>query len=652
MTNPLFFETNQIIEFGKIEAHHFQEASTIFLEKAQQKLHYIQKNIPNEALLNDYDELMNPLRILHGLAYWLNSVSTDQNLRQSCTESIEKLDAFMNALSLDEGLFKAFQEFDKTAYAYGLTASEQKFLDDTIKEFTKNGLHLPAKTRQRIKEIKDQLSVLSITFSQNIAQHQDHLFISEQDTKGLPEDYKAARKTPEGTYKIGLDYPSYIPFMQLADSEQVRKDLYIKYLNKAADKNLTILENIVALRTELANLIGFSSYAAYVQSTMMAQKPENVWDLENDLKERVQQKAQKDYQELLEIKNQYIQSDKINSWESAYYNHLLMKNKYSVDSQEVKQYFELNNVIDGVFKICKILYNIEFEEVKNVKLWHETAQFFEIKENGKLIGRFYLDLFPRENKYGHAACFPIISGKKTENAYQIPLLALVCNFPKPTAEKPALLSHSDVETYFHEFGHALHGILAQANLGLQSGFNTTTDFVEVPSQHFENWCWDYDSLKLFAKHYKTGEILPKTLFDKMLAAKKVGSGLFYQRQILFGTFDMCLHDNKMQGSIMETYKKLSAQISLYDFVENTCFPASFGHLTDYGALYYSYLWSLVYAEDVFSIFRKEGVLNSQVGQKYKNSILSKGGSVSEMQQLEDFLGRKPQKEAFLASLGV
>jgi thimet oligopeptidase len=288
-------------------------------------------------------------------------------------------------------------------------------------------------------------------------------------------------------------------------------------------------------------------------------------------------------------------------------------------------------------------------------VWHEDVRLFEVRDDGKTIGRFYLDLHPRANKYTHAACFPIVSGKTTDNGYQIPTASLVCNFPRATESRPALMSHDQVETFFHEFGHVLHSMLTTVEVMQFSGSSVSRDFVEAPSQIFENWTWHYESLRLFARHYETGEVLPKALFDKMLAARNVNSGNDALAQIYYGVIDMTLHDKfdpNGTETTTEVVKRLNNEITLFDFLEGTAMHASFGHLMGYAAGYYGYKWSEVYAADMFSAFEEEGILNSKVGQRYRDIILAKGGSEEPLQLVKDFLGREPNDEAFLRSLGL
>lgn len=405
-------------------------------------------------------------------------------------------------------------------------------------------------------------------------------------------------------------------------------------------------------------MLGFPTYAAYIAADRMVKNTSTVWNFENQLVDRVKQKTQQDMTELLEVKRNHLNSPSVNSinnWEYSFYNNLLMVNKYQVDQEKVKEYFALDNVIDGLFQVTQKLFGLTYQEVSNPSVWHKDVRMFEVKENNKIIGRFYLDLYPRDNKFTHAACFSIRKGKKYGSTYQIPTAALLCNFNAPTDDKPALLTHRQAETFFHEFGHVLHNLLTTAEFSGQSGTAVKRDFVEAPSQIFENWVWDYNALKLFAKHYKTGEVLPFSLFQKMDKAKNVGSGVDASAQIFFGILDYTLHDKYDPAGTLSTtdiLKEVQNKIMPYKYVDGTNFQASFGHLTGYGASYYSYMWSKVYAEDMFSVFEKNGVLDTKTGMRYRNTILAKGGSVDEYKMVKDFLNRNPNQEAFFKSLGL
>ena len=692
-----------------------------------------QRNFSNT--LAAYDDILNELSNVASVEFLLFCTSPDESLRQVCNENSQKIQQFSSELVLDAQLYEAVKQYASTEEAKNLHGYQQKMLQEVLRDFQQNGLALPEEQQTILKDLQGQLIALSSEFQKNTSEITDFLMVSETEMAGLPEDYKKQHKegennhgdnhgdNHENSYKIDLSYPSYLPFMQYSESEDARKALSFKYLNRAADKNLDVLQKVLVLRKQVATMLGFPSYAAQCHSNLMSKTPQTVWNFELDLVEKVRVKAKIDYQELLACKNEYVKENNtenhtiINSWETGFYRNILLKTKYNIDNQIVKQYFEANNVLQGIFNIASKLFGIEFIEQKNITTWHEEVRFIEVKEQGKLIGKMYLDLFPRANKYNHAACFPLISGKelsgnelsessnfdkdidnlfchseqswcdisqesdvmmsKTNNSdssqaqkdklsmslsnYQTPILALVCNFPPATADKPSLLTHNDVETFFHEFGHALHVLLTTSPVSMYAGTNTKRDFVEVPSQWFEAWAWNYEALSLFAKHHESGEVLPKELFDKMLATKNLGSGLFAQSQLFYAIYDLTLHDTYQPENIengensentTDILKKLQNNYTQFPYKEGTHFQAAFGHLMGYAASYYGYMWAKVYAEDCAAKFEKHGMFDLATGKKFRESILAKGGSTEEFSQIVEFLGREPNSKAFLKSLGI
>jgi len=662
MKNPFFNELNEIIDFESITSKDVLEATVESITKGRESLKNIysinndERTYENTVLELDniYNDLMKVNEITSLLAY----VHPNEDIRNECLKSIGDFGKFFNEISLDEDLYNAIKSFSLTQEATHLDGPEKKYLIETVEDFERNGFALSKEKRVELKEIQDKLSDLGIQFDSNISSYDDFLIVTDEEIDGLAEDYKKSHKQEDGTYKIGLEYPSYVPFMKYSKSDKARKELTKKYKNTASDKNLAVLKQILIEREKLAKLLAYKSFAEYRTENRMAKSPKNVWDFENSLKVKVREKAERDYSELLEIKKNYTDNNKANkieSWEASFYNNILLKEKYQLDNQKLKEYFEVGNVIDGLFKISQHLYGVKFEKVENPSVWYKDVLFYEVKENNQLIARFYLDLYPRENKYKHAAMFGMISGKKIGNKYQIPSASLVCNFPKATDEKPALMPHNDVETFFHEFGHLMHDLLTKSELASQAGTKVARDFVEMPSQIFENWAWDYEALSLFANHYETGEVLPRELYEKMVAAKNVGSGLQVLQQIFYGTLDMTFHDlydPNGTKTTTELVKDLQNDITMFEFQDDTHFEAGFGHLNGYAAGYYSYLWALVFADDMFSVFQENGVMDQNTGLKFRKVVLERGSTIDEMEMVKEFLGREPNEKAFIKSIGL
>ncbi|MDA3861453.1 MAG: Zn-dependent oligopeptidase [Melioribacteraceae bacterium] len=653
---------NEKIQFDNLTPEYIETTTQKTMDDLDKKLSNIysvpveMRNYDNTVLA--YDKAVDGLNTVWGTFYLMANSHPDDATRNAADKAIVTFAKYGNKISLDEDLYKSFKEYSKTVEAKLLIGYQEKFLRETVRDFERNGFALSKEKRDGLKEIQDRLAIISNEFSKNISEYKDFLIVTEEEIKGLDDDYKNARRENDGTYKIDLSYPSYRPFMRLSESNDARKRLQHKYLNRAADKNLVILEKLALNRKELAEHLNYNSYAEYIQETRMARNPETVWEFEQNLINKVREKGKLDYEEVLAIKKSHTGDDtaeEVYNWEYSYYSNILKKENYQVDNEEVKKYFELGNVVDGLFKITQALFGVEYKKVENPSVWQSDVTMYEVIDNGKIIGRFYLDLYPRDNKFGHAACFGIQNGMKTDEGYQIPTVALECNFPQPIDDVPALMSHSQVNTFFHEFGHVLHNMLTQTNLSSFSGTSVSRDFVEAPSQIFENWTWDYESLTMFAKHYETGEVLPKELFNKMVAAKNVGSGIATLNQIFYGLIDMTIHDKYNANEARTTtdiVKELQSSITFTPFTEGTNLQASFGHLNGYAASYYGYLWAKVYAQDMFSVFEEEGILNPEVGKRYREFILAQGANEEPMELVKKFLGRDPNAEAFYRSLGL
>lgn len=662
MNNPFFVKFNKEIDFQSINTENINEAVDLIISKTKSEFKNIYAISDSkrtfENTMQAIDTTIDRLDTVFGIIYILGYTHPDVEILNLAQEKIAILSKYSNEITLDEQLFLAVKAYSQTKEAKKLTGYKAKFLDETLKDFRRNGMELPEEKRKELKKLKDKLSEVCVAFDANIGKAKGEMLIDENETGGLPDDFKKQRRKDNGKYLIDLTYPSYRAFMKYAESDNRRKELYKMYLNRAVPENLDLLKDMLILRKKIANMLGFETFAHYKLNDKMAKNPDNVWNFENELKQNLKTKAQYDFDELLAEKKKFTNSNAstINAWEASFYTNKVLENKYQVDDRLVKEYFELNNVISGLFKISQHLFDVDFREIKKPNVWHIEVRGFEVYQDEKLKGRFYLDLFPRDNKYQHAAMFPQISGRMTPNGYQCPVAALVCNFPKPNVDTPSLLPHSEVETLFHEFGHLLHHILTNSELASMAGTSVAHDFVETPSQMFENWAWQYDSLKLFAKHYKTDEILPKSLHNKMFAAKTAGSGLFTIQQIFYGTIDMTLHHKydaeNDKKTTREIIKQLQNEITYYKFVEDTNFEAAFGHLNGYAASYYGYLWSLVFSEDVFSVFEAKGLMNKETGKRYRDIIVAPGSTRNEMEILIEFLGREPNQEAFLKSLGV
>ena len=661
--NPLITPFNNNFDFNKIKPGHITEGTDYVISKAD----FIKNEIVQiantkrtyENTLVRIDDIYSVIESVWSPGYLMGSVHTSEEIRNEGLEASKNIENYITELSLNEDLYNAVVAYVTTAEAMSLKGFRKKFLDDLLLDYKRIGFTLSKDEREKVKSVLDVLTDLGLEFDKNIRAAQDTLFLDPKDLAGLPDNYKKERLQNNGKYAIDMTYPSYVPFMDQAESDEAREALRFKFNNRARAENIGVLNDILRNRMKMVKLLGYNSYAEYRTEDRMARNPKNVWDFENNLKQQLREKAENDVAEMLTIKSVRLgkNTKTIHPWEAGFYENQVKLKKYNLDREEVRQYFEFNNVTEGLFTIYQRLFNVRFEKVQNPSVWHEDVQMFSIydKTSGALIGNFYLDMFPRANKYGHAAAFSVTMGKMTENGYQKPATALVCNFPKPTDFQPSLLTHENVETYFHEFGHLVHGVLTTSRLISYAGTSVARDFVEAPSQMLENWVWQKESLSLFAKHYETGKVIPEELLEKMIAAKNINSGTKALQQIFYGIYDFTLNDGfdpDGNKSTTDLIKELKNEITFYPYQEGTHQQASFGHLNGYGAAYYGYKWSEVYAQDMFSVFEANGILNPDIGLKYRRIILEKGGTVDPYELVKEFLGREPNSEAFLRSMGI
>jgi len=661
--NPLIYSKNQNIDFAVINEDDIENATEYVLREADVILSEIitvptaERTFANTLLR--LDDLYNIVSKVSSPLELLASVHPNRKIRDISDESILIIQRYFVELSANEALYEVVDQFSTSKQAHELPLNQQRFLESELRDFQHSGLGLSEYDREKLKRIQNRISELSLQFENNISSYSDTLFIPHNMIAGLPDDYKENHLQADGKYAIDLSYPSFYPFMEYAESDSLRKLLRYMFLNKGMPQNVSILSEILANRKSLAELLNYPSFSALIIDQGMAKSTEAVWEFEKDLIEKIQPKANWDTKQLLQLKYDTIEgNDKtITDWQKDYYENQLLLKKHRVDSEEVKQYFQVDNVIEGLFAISSLLFDIKFREIENPSVWHSGVRMFEMKEksDNALVGYFYLDLYPREDKYQHAAAFSIVSGKKINSDYQHPIACLVCNFPPPGKNTPALLQHEDVETLFHEFGHLLHDMLTTSELYSQSGTSVAMDFVEAPSQMIENWVWNKESLSLFATHYETNEIIPDSLLNRMMKARNIQSGNNLLQQIFYGMLDLTLHeqfDSSNVKSTTEIMSELQNSITNYDYIEGTHMQASFDHLLDYGASYYGYLWSEVFAADMYSTFEKEGVLNQEVGLRFRKTILEKGGTENPMNLVRAFLRRDPNNEAFLKKQGI
>lgn len=511
---------------------------------------------------------------------------------------------------------------------------------------------------EKFKALNKEKAEYIIKFDKNIQEYKDPLAVTQEQLQGLGEDYiQKLSKTDDGKYLVTLDYPDYVPFMQNADDEQARKELEFKFNRRGGQENVELLEKTLTLRREIALLLGYKNHAELRLEDRMAKNPKTVMAFLKDLQKKLKPLGKKEDKEMIAYKNSKTgkNSRTLYSWESGYWSNKFRKENLELDSEKIKEYFPSQVVIDGMLDLFGGVFGITFEPV-DIPVWHPDVKAFKIKDkaSGELVAYFYMDLYPREGKYKHAACFGLVEGEeKQDGIYQIPFVAIVANLNKPSGDTPSLLKHSEVETLFHEFGHVLHNALTKAKYSAFSGTSVSWDFVEAPSQMLERWAWDPQVLKKISKHYKTGEALPDDLIKRMIAAKNFGAGGMYLRQDFFAQYDMTLHTADTTPDTTKLYFELTKKIRGLPLTKGTIPQASFGHIMGgYDAGYYGYLWSEVIAEDFFGEFKKNGIFNPETGLKFRREILEKGGTLDEEKMVENFLGRPADNKPFLKSIGL
>jgi len=595
---------------------------------------------------------------------FLQNVSGDAKERAAARAAETKLSGFGIKLGKREDLYRAVTDFGERKIK--LSGEDGRFYLHLQRDYRLSGMTLPKAKRDQLSALENKVQKLEQDYSTNIYEDPTTIVLAPEELKGVPEDVLGELEKANGLYLVKPDGPIYSSILDYAESPLTRQRVWTSFKRRGGEKNVKLLEDALKIRSQIASLLGFKTWVDYVATTRMAKNSANIAKFYTELRPLVRKKAQLDYDEFLaaKLKHTGATEGRLYSWDYSFYNQLLLKEKYAVDSQKVSEYFPLTQVFQGLFNVTSSLYGITFTDAtpraKALGLqpvWHPDVKLWEVadKASKKVIGHIYTDLFPRENKYNHAACWGLRPRKVWPNGtVQTPVAALVCNFTKPTADKPSLMTHEEVITFFHEFGHGLHNVLTETKLGRFSGTAVALDFVEAPSQMFENWCWDPGVLSGFAKHYKTGEVLPAETIAGMVRARTLGSGLDTEHQIYYGMNDQAYH--VAPGGKIDTTKTgidLLAKLELMPRPEGTFYQASFGHLmSGYEGGYYGYLYSLVYAQDMQTRFAEKGILSPEAGMYYRKKILARGGSMDELDLLRDYLGREPQTAAFKKHLGL
>ncbi|MGK0328527.1 M3 family metallopeptidase, partial [Polaribacter sp.] len=578
--------------------------------------------------------------------------------------------AFKNDITLNKALFSRVKIVFDSKETLNLTTEQSTLLEKQYKGFARNGANLNDDDKNKLRAIDAKLSKLSLKFGENVLA-ETHAFemhlTEEKEVSGLPESVKEAAaevaksKDKEG-YIFTLDYPSYIPFLTYADNRDLRKKMAIAAGKKAFQdnefNNEKIVIEIVNLRYQRANLLGYKTHAHFVLEERMAETPEKVIEFSNNLLEKAKPAAEREFKDLENFAKKLDGIDQLQKWDGAYYSEKLKKELFDLDQEILKPYFKLESVIDGVFEISSRLYDLSFEEVFTIDKYHPDVKTYHVSDaEGAFISVLYADFHPRKGKRNGAWMTSYKSQQIKNGVNERPHISIVCNFTKPTATKPSLLTFNEVTTLFHEFGHALHGMLANTTYSSLSGTSVSWDFVELPSQVLENWCYEKEALELFAKHYETSEIIPMKYVEKIKESASFHEGMQTLRQLSFGLLDMNWHAGETPEritSLKEFENKAFADTKLYPDVAENCMSTAFSHIFQggYSAGYYSYKWAEVLDADAFEYFLEKGIFNKEVATKFKDTVLSQGGTEKPMELYKRFRGKEPKPDALLKRAGL
>jgi len=670
--NPLLspFDT---APFSQIKNEHFKPAFLQSIEDARAEIDAITENTDAPTFENTIEALEfsgQQLDRISSIFFNLNSAETNEEIQKIAQEISPLLSEFGNDITLNQALFKRVKAVYDQKDDLELSVEQSTLLDKKYKGFSRNGANLSEDKKKRLREIDAKLSKLKLTFGENVLaetnKYQLHL-TDEADVDGLPEGEKEAAaqlaisKGKEDGWMVTLDYPSYIPFMKYAKNRALRKELSLAFGSKGfhndeLDNQENVLE-IAKLRFERANLLGYKTHADFVLEERMAETPKEVHSFLNELLEKAKPAAEREFKQLEDFAKKLDRIDQLEKWDNSYYSEKLKQKLFNLNDEKLKPYFKLENVINGVFKVAENLFDLQFVEVNDIEKYHDEVRTFKVYDADKnFISLFYADFHPRTGKRGGAWMTSFKSQWKRNGKNVRPHISNVCNFTPSTKNKPSLLTFNEVTTLFHEFGHGLHGMLANTTYPSLSGTSVFWDFVELPSQILENWCYEKEALELFAKHYETGETISMELVQKIKESATFQEGMQTLRQLSFGLLDMSWHgiDPTSITNVKAHEDEAFKDTSLYPATPETCMSTAFSHIFQggYSSGYYSYKWAEVLDADAFAYFKEKGIFNKEVSNKFKDNILSKGGTENPMTLYKKFRGAAPKVDALLERAGL
>ena len=674
MKNPLLSDFNtpfDTVPFSQVENEHFQPAIEAAIKEAKEEIDQITANPEAPTFENTLEALEfsgERLGRITSLFFNLNAAETNEEIQGIAQAVSPMLSEFSNDVRLDEELYKRIEAVHANKDKLGLNPEQTMLLDKNYKAFVRNGAKLNAEDKKKLREIDKELSTLSLKFGEHVLAETnafEMILTEESDLDGLPEGVREAAKLlarekgVEG-WAFSLDYPSYIPFVTYSKRRDLREKMTRAFGARANqdndNNNREIVLRIANLRHQRAKLLGYDSHADFVLEERMAEKPEKVEAFLQDLLTKAKPAALKDFEKLQSLAQKEGISE-LQKWDSSFYSEKLKQELFDLDDEKLKPYFQLESVLQGAFEVANRLYGIHFKPVDNIETYHQEVRTYEVRdENDRFIAVFYADFFPRKGKRNGAWMTSFKSQWKKQGVDSRPHIAIVCNFTRPTESRPSLLTFNEVTTLFHEFGHALHGMLADTTYPNLSGTSVYWDFVELPSQIMENWCYEEEALSLFAKHYKTGEKIPMDLVKKIKDSSNFLEGMATLRQLSFGMLDMAYHghDPAEIKDVKEFEKQVFAETQLYPDVPESCMSTAFSHIFQggYSSGYYSYKWAEVLDADAFEAFKENGIFDKETGEKFKSFVLSRGGTEKPMELYVKFRGREPDANALLRRAGL
>ena len=677
MNNPLLTSAT-LPPFSEIKPSHIEPAIDHLLEECRAIVKIktqITEPFSWENLVDPIEKTEDRLNKAWSPVSHINSVVNNNDIREAYNACLPKLSQYSTEMGQNKALYNAYSEISNSPSFSRLSQGQQKTIQNALRDFELSGINLNPEQQCRYREISQELSKLSSKFEENVldATHAWKKHIQDETLlAGIPETTRTLAKTTAETdnlsgWVLTLDFPCYLAIMTYADNPALRQEIYTAFATRASDinpdtiqwDNTKIMDDLLALRHEKARLLGFNNYAELSLATKMADTPQQVIDFLENLAHKSKEQAQTDFDELQQFARQEYQADNLNAWDINYFSEKMRQQQLELSQEEIRNYFPATRVIPGLFTVVNKLYGLTINEISNFDRWHSDVRFFEIYDQDNILrGKFYLDLYARPNKRGGAWMDDCVSRKNGPDGLQTPVAYLTCNFTPPTNDDPALLSHNEVITLFHEFGHGLHHMLTKVDHLSVSGINGVQwDAVELPSQFMENWCWQKPALEIISGHYQTGAPLPESLLEKMLAAKNFQSGMFMIRQLEFSLFDFQIHlnfDPTKSSNIYSTLSAIRDQFSVVTTPAFNRFAHSFSHIFagGYAAGYYSYKWAELLSCDAFSRFEDEGIFNPQTGADFLTHILEKGGSIDAMDLFVNFRGREPSIDALLQHNGI